>query len=981
MNNSNIKNYTFSCCSLAINQLFDDVKNQKKTDVFTSTYVVVPSRQYASYLKYYYLKNNNDVLMNVEFITFIDLIKKIAVIDKGFVFADDLEISSLILKYLKETDISSVEEIKSYILNDDDNYNFISPTTYDLVNTLSSLFKKYDEDLFEINDNHYQKDIYDYVLKNLLNKRHYTLKMVLNDSHLTFKINNPIFFFGFINENKLIEKFISLYSNKHEIYLYHLLVKDIDELKENKLTYVASPSKLKEVEYVHSSICKLLYENKDLRYSDFLVVVNNFNDYIAEIKRTFDQDDIEFPRLKYNISSFSKVDSDLSLLFSLLFEIKNKGYYSRLDFFTFLSNPLIKNSQNIDDDFIDNIQNLLVNNNIYRESETNKDFEYIKKRLLLSYFYDYEGLRSQVYKIDDKDYIPLSFMGSSSTFVNTFVNIINFLDSFLNLFKEDNLLTSEKMNQFKALIENMISLDDNECKEYRKILDIFYYFSLYNLFEDGLNNISFDVLFYYLLDLSKTNKSASGVLFDGISFIEFNDDYIIPNKYVFFLGFNASNYPKKDIKSELDLRNDIIDIAKIESDIFNLYYLSSSYVYVSYQCVDLLTSEELFVSNILLPYLNHFSINKPLKIDIDETRSWKELFTRNEYKNKNYYLTLLSLKDEDVNQDESSIEEIKNKKIKLSSFCDYLNNPFEMKVNRLFHVEEDINASMKEEFEPFYQDNLNKYNAFSYVVDYMLENKVISIDDIDLDELLNKLLLTNSFPSMNEDIIKSAMIDIKNEVINYFKMISRFCVNEYELIDGIRVNVNIDGELINIYSDSRFIRYISDTGERYYFVKKYNKNKRKYSSFISNYMFSLVDILSIDDNDLYKIYKINLIRGYDKDEDKDEIINHFSFSLSKADALKVITNIYKDLFNYSSLRYVPIDILSINESKLETYDKYYNSLSSYSSYFPFFSLFGKYDLGFHDDKFKQEIDEEINKRKELLLFINVDAEKKENGQV
>lgn len=983
MEQKNLINYYFKNLDEALDQLFIDIF--KKDDIFLTSYVVVPSSTYSSFIKNKFLKSHNEVLMNVQIVTFEKFILS-AINCPNYFLADKKEVASLILDYLTKKNKDELGDIKDYILDKDD--NFIAMNCYDFINTLSSLFSNYDDDLFTIDDNNYQKDIYDYVNFSLLKKRHLTIKQFITSKDISFNENiSSVYFFGFTHISKLMEYFISIYTEQRKVYKYNLINVNVSELKENKLFLSSAPSPLKEVEYIHSLICSLLLKD-NISYSDITVICRDIKKYEAAIKRTFDQDDINFAKLRYNLSSSFKEENDFYSLIKLLFDIKNKGYYTRSDFFNLINNSLIKEAKHLDDEFLDNIVDLLIKTKTYREIDNNKDFSFLNNRLLLSYFYFYEGLDSSLFKIDDKEYLPYSSLSVDSNALSTFIDIKNSLDSFLSIFKEDNYLSKSKIDSFKNIIDSFLKEDKSEIDQYKNFIDVIYNFSL--PFDDCQRKVPFDLLFYYLLDNTKSRLKSTNAFMDGISFIEYNLDFVMPNKYVFFLGFNTFDYPKEYIKSELDLNNDTLDKVQLEKDIFNLYYLSSEHIYVSYLSTDLSTLEELYLSNIIKPYLTHFNIkeNDIYKLDIDEKRSWKQLFTRNEYKNKDYYLAISSFKEEDMEIKQSSSIIFKNKKIKASIFKDYLSNPFITKINNIFSYENDDYIQLKNEYEPFELDSLEKYNSFIILLDYVLKNKIKDFTDDELNSIFNRLINAKAIPTITKEVSSSYIHELFKEIKDYLFMINHFTSGDIEIISLGEINIPllIDDkmDMINIYFNKGYLRFINENDERYYFEKKYNINKTDYSQFLSIYVFSLIDIASLKDDDINKIYDIKLIRGYEEKIDKNNNVvlkeNYYSFQIDIKTAREILKEIYLDLFDYSSLKFVPINILNKDISKYDNYDKYFNDITRDLSNFTYHNMFNKYDLGFSYDNFIKELQNEINKRKSLVLFIK-DKENRKSEEI
>ena len=63
-----------------------------------------------------------------------------------------------------------------------------------------------------------------------------------------------------------------------------------------------------------------------------------------------------------------------------------------------------------------------------------------------------------------------------------------------------------------------------------------------------------------LFDLSESSKfNASKIYVEGVSFVDYEENVILPSKYLFILGLSSNQFPKKKNISEIDLRNELVD--------------------------------------------------------------------------------------------------------------------------------------------------------------------------------------------------------------------------------------------------------------------------------------------------------------------------------------------------------------------------------------------------------------------------------------
>ena len=104
--------------------------------------------------------------------------------------------------------------------------------------------------------------------------------------------------------------------------------------KDCSFSVTTAPSKIREVEALHSRICKLLSEkdaqgNPKATIADILVVSPNIDDYRTAIFQVFDQTRDGF-HIPFNIVDSAARDSHTANALSTLFSIREKGTLSRI---------------------------------------------------------------------------------------------------------------------------------------------------------------------------------------------------------------------------------------------------------------------------------------------------------------------------------------------------------------------------------------------------------------------------------------------------------------------------------------------------------------------------------------------------------------------------------------------------------------------------------------------------------------------------
>ena len=134
---------------------------KSRTNIFDTINVVVPNSKTEQWFKSYWLKTQNDILMNVKFETIDDAMLKLIANKEQFKLLNKDKFKLLVIKNLlnKKEVLDLPSSIYSYI--DEEKENF-AIRLYDLATKLTDLFIEYENDQFEITG--WQKELYEYVL-------------------------------------------------------------------------------------------------------------------------------------------------------------------------------------------------------------------------------------------------------------------------------------------------------------------------------------------------------------------------------------------------------------------------------------------------------------------------------------------------------------------------------------------------------------------------------------------------------------------------------------------------------------------------------------------------------------------------------------------------------------------------------------------------------------------------------------------------
>ena len=513
--------------------------------------------------------------------------------------------------------------------------------------------------------------------------------------------------------------------------------------KDKSLSVTTAPSKIREVEMLHSRICKLLSEkdtegNSKATIADILVVSPNIDDYRTAIFQVFDQTRDGF-HIPFNIVDSAAQDSLTANALSILFSIREKGGLSRPDFFSLVRNPVVQNVRNIRADEIAAWESWATNMNIYRDrivednGEKRHEESWITatRRLLLSRF-SYRSVDS-----DDGEISPYSDISSAnSNSLYRFVDAIDSLEKWCNQGTEgvsyDELLTVYQFLDSWLCMGNPPRELTGESIIYHSVSS-----ARENLecqYHAGSKTISFRCISQTLLLAARGSEYSCGNLFiNGLTFMKFAPNRIIPTKYLFFMGADAANFPGVRNTNTLDLRNscrpwpgDDTVVSRNRYAFLCQLMSAAEGFFISYVNKDLQKDEDFYPSSIVNDIRNFLrnavkasgikekSVLKELWPDenapLDETRPWKDLYTRREIRNKKAQLefggstTVASFTPSEADGKDTRPPE----QVSIYQFKEFLKDPFEFRVAQMMHIEDEKEDPEKTEFEPIHIDNLQE---------------------------------------------------------------------------------------------------------------------------------------------------------------------------------------------------------------------------------------------------------------------------------
>lgn len=556
-----------------------------------------------------------------------------------------------------------------------------------------------------------------------------------------------------------------------------------DCLEDDSLNVAGAPTKIREIEHLHSNICKLL--KNGARIEDILVVSPCLDEYRTAIKMVFDQ---KTDKNKFHIpftiidspANNSLTENTLQNLFSIL---KQKSI-TRPDFFALVRNPIVQAVRQIKKEEVDTWQNWIVETNTFRNRpvENGKnDWSYIIHRLLLAQM----SLNDS--KIEENIIRPFSDIATSDKdSLCKFIECVEDLEKWIEFGKKDITqleLLSEHLDKWIAIPQSSENLK-SETIVYKNIAEGIN--SLHTQFDAKAENISLKIAEQTLLQAAQGTEYSCGNLFiNGITFMKFAPNRIIPAKHLFFIGAGAVSFPGSKQHQTLDLRKSCYPWPGDESPIAKNRYAflcqlinTSESFHLSYVNLDAKKDAELFPSSVINDLKNFIEENtnefkwKEISVPLDEKRDFTDLWSAKSLRNKIAYEKLLQQNDKENQEiqtnnenflENNSTEHVVSAKyperIAIHSLANYLKNPF------LFHVKEilmkgDEENVEKEVFEPICYNHLDA----SIILKRMLVDEISGNENY-LEELENELKRNGTLPDGEFGKNQLKEISAKKEVI------------------------------------------------------------------------------------------------------------------------------------------------------------------------------------------------------------------------
>ncbi len=728
---------------------------------------------------------------------------------------------------------------------------------------------------------------------------------------------------------------------------------------DTSLTLTGAPTRLREMEALHSKICKLLSQKDDTQLGDILVLAPNIQDYKTAIEQIFDQNDqfaveSNFPYIPYTIADYSGERSLTAEALSVLFGILKKRYLSRSDLFALLHNYLVQTVRGISDEEVSDWADWASSLNIYRDRKNHKEWQKAKNRLLLS------RLTSDLVEIDDLKFQPFESMSTAdSSSLYKFIQVIDELQEWTS-YSEKEKFKVEDISQLEFLLKNWLLLNGN-------IPDALYNESLVlqNVVEEierqrltAKPEVFADCFTNALYDRSAAvTLHSSNILTKGITFANFESNRILSAKYIFFIGLDSKSFPGLDQENELDLRKQNKALPGDESipernkNAFLCQLMAAREgLFFSYVNKNLQKDEDFFKSSVLgdlfqtvyipgldkdkKPKLENTDYEKLIKID--EDRPWQELFTPREFRNKKNFIALqTSSGGRKENKDDKTVLEQSQTtdrqtsdtqttkasalpdRIKISDMKSFLQEPFSFYVNQKLTKDYDDEEKEALELEPLSLGNKLCSDIRKTYVQSALQGK----NDITVEKITSDLQIQNALPD------------------SYFgeKAIEEVFSQAQIVLDAAN-STNLD--FSNFEFSDKNMRYIKGndinpkdwlmSGELAWYNKDYSEKKEiitfeltSYKTVLTGYITSLLLLASLPPEDTEQ-YTITM---YDDNFDyyhTSANIFSYTYNATAEEARKLLNEIYNSMYISKFHDCIPLSLLTadIEASLTENYEPY-----------------------------------------------------------
>lgn len=764
---------------------------------------------------------------------------------------------------------------------------------------------------------------------------------------------------------------------------------------DTSLRITGAPSKLREIEVLHSRICQLLKDNK-ANINDILVMAPDIKEYKTAIAQVFSQSAIKAEEekkakiektcvnLPYAIVDGSSADSFTYQALETIFAISQQKSLTRPLFFKLVRNPLVQAVREIKPEEISNWEGWVSDMGVYRDSDKeviNKiSWAHGVKRLLLAKLsnVEFDGI---------SPYANIESSDNDSLY--RFCDCIDSLEDWIQ--KASNDWKKQDLKQVFDFLNGWLLLPPSnkeftkEIIVFKKVLDTRNKLSLY--FDTGCETINSKLLSLILLTAAQGTDYSNGNLFvNGITFMKFAPNRSIPIKHLFLIGAGSDVLPGRNSNNTLDLRNscDAWSGDETTSDKNKYAFLcqlmnTSESFNISYVNKNLQKDEDLYPStmvNDLRNFINKDIWNKIFKeISIDETRDWRELYTARELRNKETLLSMshsiepLQEKDTAGKEIDKSNKNDKPQIVKIWQLKKFLQEPFMFQAEMLLDSENQEENPEKTEFEPIEVEFLSKLTLKKKLISDVLLGK-IKVDDIE-----EHIKSSNILP-IDDTFGQMPIIELEEEVMAFvngkkFKeKFNGYCFKSRE----IKFSSDENKWVLN-----GTVELCAEKDDGLHIIEIISSKEIKPKDYLTGYITALALLSNPENKKKIFIDILGLSKKKDKSKNKveSEIKVSKQIELDHKTAIEKLNDIYEKAFIKKYSKILPIEFLDDDGLSFESYiDKLKDDGQWGENPWKYFSARKLFDVekeevcGFKPEDFDIKWkNEEAKDQKDLLLAL------------
>ena len=914
----------------------------KRKNPFDEITLVFHSAKIAQWFKAYFLKKENSVLMNTTCKTLSSFINEI--INPG-----------------NENHVLTVEEYREYLIRAlltdlpqksyyNDGHAVAGIRLYEFADKLSTVVfnMEFDNEEFreESAEQREQKKIYERANAFAREDECYTPKqMYARCRDALRKREGKVIVFNNSFVSALYRDILSSVAERGTDILVFSL--DEEEMPQERCTVdlYAAPSKMREVERLHSDICQKIRDDRACLVSDFVVFAPNIGDYANTVRRVFQRSAPGYPEVPFRVIGESTEKQDMPSALDLLNRIAEKGFFTRYDLLKMLKIPMFMYVHGINDDDIEAFSDAIEATNTHRGGEVD-DWQYFKKRLLSAAFSD------GVVKLKDGEYQPYADMGMDAARIDRLTDIIDALDAwsrrFFGVDLSEKMLSGDEILALEKILDNLFANENayGEEKNYLYAEVKEEVGRIKRIFREGtLPALTFLLL---LKDAPNRYTSAPADVFSGgVTFLSLGIDQIVPAKYVYALRMSSENFPRTESKNEIDFSQTHEYTHDLDKKAFRNLMASAGHITASFVYCDLQTEEEFFPS-VVLPLAKREEYNDKKDtfiLPLDENRRIDELFTRRELLNK---MRIVNIGAQNQTPPPPSEDKSQNvPKIKTSQIKKYLENAVVYKYSQTLKDSEEERAQ-ENEYESIDCGGLESYGVITEMIRMAItpgEDGAFPTRETVKKEFLKKAKLWKKLPRNLEEVYFDAFYEQKAESV------IREIGSGYQKVAAF--TLPMDRWVLEMDTSC----YCKEEGTNLSFIEARNQEKgAKY--YLPPYVCALAVVAGKDDDAEYKVAL--------------KAMGEKNFSLTSSLAKDTLNALAARMQDLGGIKYMDIELAEKGQPTLNTISALEGEIEDHRTWKYFTDkkmLNAEKDFGYKNlADITPEVREEWEKMRELLLF-------------